>query len=127
MNARNTKSKFISKAFPRRFVDGDEEIVIPHTILAPLIGQKSNYSSVELMWSYFVQNQVLLRTFHGFSGIGKHFSVNKERIATSEIHPMSGIQSLYDSKGKKLIRYGIERQHGISFSYVHAIFMCRNI
>ena len=117
MSERHAKNEFISKAFPRRFVDGDEEIVIPHTIFAPLSGHKSNYSSVELMWSFFVQNQVLLRTFHGFSGIGKHFFVNKERIATSEIHPMSGIQSLYDSKGKKLIRYGIERQHKISFSY----------
>ena len=119
MSERHTKNEFISKAFPRRFIDGDEEIVIPHTILASLTGQKSNDSSVELMWSYFVQNQVLLRTFHGFSGIGKHFSVNKERIATSEIHPMSGIQSLYDSKGEKLIRYGINRQNIISFSYVH--------
>ena len=118
MSERHTKNEFISKAFPRRFIDGDEEIVIPHTILAPLTGQKSNYSSVELMWSYFVQNQVLLRTFHGFSGIGKHFSVNKERIATSEIHPMSGIQSLYDSKGKKLIRYGNKMKHRISFSFV---------
>ena len=123
MSGRHTKNEFISKAFPRRFIDGDEEIVIPHTILAPLTGQKSNYSSVELMWSYFVQKQVLLRTFHGFSGIGKHFSVNKERIATSEIHPMSGIQSLYDSKGKKLIRYGNKIKHKISFSYVHAIFI----
>ena len=122
MSERQTKNEFISKAFPRRFIDGDEEIVIPHTILAPLTGQKSNYSSVELMWSYFVQNQVLLRTFHGFSGIGKHFSVNKERIATSEIHPMSGIQSLYDSKGKKLIRYGITRQHEISFFCCTGIF-----
>ena len=121
MSERHTKNEFISKAFPRRFIDGDEEIVIPHTILAPLIGQKSNYSSVELMWSYFVQNQVLLRTFHGFSGIGKHLSVNKQRMATSEIHPMSGIQSLYDSKGKKLIRYGINRQHEISFSYYRNI------
>ena len=117
MSERHAWNEFISKAFPRRFVDGDEEIVIPYTILAPLTGHKSNYSNVELMWSYFVQNQVLLRTFHGFSGIGKHFSVNKQRMATSEIHPMSGIQSLYDSKGKKLIRYGINRQHEISFSY----------
>ena len=117
MSDRHTKNEFISKAFPRRFIDGDEEIVIPHTILAPLTGHKSNFSNVELMWSYFVQNQVLLRTFHGFSGIGKHFSVNKQRIATSEIHPMSGIQSLYDSKGKKLIRYYIKSQHEISFSY----------
>ena len=115
MSERHTRNEFISKAFPRRFVDGDEEIVIPHTIVAPLTEHKSNYSNVELVWSYFVQNQVLLRTFHGFSGIGKHFSVNKQRIATSEIHPMSGIQSLYDSKGKKLIRYGIKRQLEISF------------
>ena len=125
MNARNTKSKFISKAFPRRFVDGDEEIVIPHTIFASLTRHKSNSSNVELMWNYFVQNQVLLRTFHGFSGIGKHFSVNKERIATSEIHPMSGIQSLYDSKGKKLIRYGNKIKHQKSFSQVFLLY--RNI
>ena len=118
MSERHTRNEFISKAFPRRFVDGDEEIVIPHTIVAPLTEHKSNYSNVELVWSYFVQNQVLLRTFHGFSGIGKHFSVNKQRIATSEIHPMSGIQSLYDSKGKKLIRYGIKRQLEISFFFV---------
>ena len=126
MSARNTRNKFITKGFPRRFVDGNEEIVIPHTTLAPLTGHKSNFSNVELMWSYFVQNQVLLRTFHGFSGIGKHFSVNKERIATSEIHPMSGIQSLYDSKGKKLIRYGNKIKHKISFSYVH-VLLYRNI
>ena len=117
MSQRHAKNEFTSKAFPRRFIDGDEEIVIPHKILAPLTGQKSNYSSVELMLSYFVQNQVLLRTFHGFSGIGKHFSVNKRRIATSEMHPMSGIQSLYDSKGKRLIRYGNRTKHKISFSY----------
>ena len=110
MSERHARNEFISKAFPRRFVDGNEEIVIPHTIVAPLTEHKSNYSNVALMWSYFVQNQVLLRTFHGFSGIGKHFSVNNQRIATSEIHPMSGIQTLYDSKGKKLIRYGIKRQ-----------------
>ena len=119
MSERHVRNEFISKAFPRRFVDGNEEIVIPHTIFASLTRHKSNSSNVELMWNYFVQNQVLLRTFHGFSGIGKHFSVNRERMATSEIHPMSGIQSLYDSKGKKLIRYGINRQHEISFSYVH--------
>ena len=121
LSERHAWNEFISNAFPRRFVDGDEEIVIPYTILAPLTGHKSNDSNVELMWSYFVQNQVLLRTFHGFNGIGKHFSVNKQRIATSEIHPMSGIQSLYDSKGKKLIRYGINRQHEISFSYYRNI------
>ena len=117
LSERHAWNEFISKVFPRRFVDGDEEIVIPYTILAPLTGHKSNDSNVELMWSYFVQNQVLLRTFHGFSGIGKHFSVNKQRIATSEIHPMSGIQSLYDSKGKKLIRYGNKIKHQKSFSF----------
>ena len=98
------KIKFISKAFPRRFQESSEEIIVPQKTVTCITGTESNCSMVELKWDYFVQNQILKRTFHGFSGVGKHFSINGKRIFSSEIHPMSGIQSLYDSMGKKLLR-----------------------
>lgn len=96
--------KFIGKEFPRRFQEGSAEIIVPYQT-SGIISRHgfANEESVEIMWDYFVQNQVLLRTFHGFSGVGKHFLVNRKRIFSSEIHPMSGIQSLYDAMGKKLI------------------------
>ena len=104
VNSSGTKRRFISKAFPRRFQTTDEEIIVPYKTVVGIDQDDSNRNSVELMWDHFVQNQVLLRTFHGFSGVGKHFSVNRKRIVSSEIHPMSGIQSIYDSMGKKLLR-----------------------
>ena len=107
-NVYPTTSKFISKEFPRRFQDTSKEIIVPLKTTVNITGDQLNSSSVELVWDYFVQNQVLLRTFHGFSGVGKHFSVNGKRLFSSEMHPMSGIQSLYDSMGKKLLRYFLE-------------------
>ncbi len=99
-----SQPKFISKLFPRRFQVSDEEIIVPHKTMVSVTEDESNGNYLEVMWDYFVQTQVLLRTFHGFSGVGKHFSINRKRIFSSEIHPMSGIQSLYDAMGKKLLR-----------------------
>ena len=99
---------FVGKEFPRRFQEGSAEIIVPYRTTGSISSDGINMNkSVEVMWDYFVQNQVLLRTFHGFSGVGKHFSVNQKRIFSSEIHPMSGIQSLYDAMGKKIIGYYI--------------------
>ena len=50
-----------------------------------------------LNWDFYLH--YLSRTFDGFSGLGKHFYVNGTHIFTSEMHPRSGIQALYDSKG----------------------------
>ena len=97
---------FVGKEFPRRFQEGSAEIIVPYRTTGAISNDGIDKNkSVELMWDYFVQNQVLLRTFHGFSGVGKHFLVNQKRIFSSEIHPMSGIQSLYDAMGKKIIGY----------------------
>ena len=97
---------FVGKEFPRRFQEGSAEIIVPYRTTGAVSSDEINKDkSVEIMWDYFVQNQVLLRTFHGFSGVGKHFLVNQKRIFSSEIHPMSGIQSLYDAMGKKIIGY----------------------
>ena len=95
---------FVGKEFPRRFQEGSAEIIVPYRTTGAVSSDGiTKKKSVDVMWEYFVQNQVLLRTFHGFSGVGKHFSVNQKRIFSSEIHPMSGIQSLYDAMGKKII------------------------
>ena len=50
-----------------------------------------------LNWDFYLR--FLSRTFDGFSGLGKNFYVNGTQIFTSEMHPRSGIQALYDSKG----------------------------
>ena len=50
-----------------------------------------------LNWDFYLR--FLSRTFDGFSGLGKHFYVNGTQIFTSEMHPRSGTQALYDSKG----------------------------
>ena len=92
---------YTRKGFPRRLEAASQEIIVPSKAI---IHAPVNEAPIEVMWEHFVQNEVLLRTFHGFNGVGKHFSVNGKRIFSSEMHPMSGIQSLYDAMGKKLLR-----------------------
>ena len=40
-----------------------------------------------------------------YSGAGKHFKVDDKNVFSTEIHPRSGIQSLYDHEGKQILRY----------------------
>ena len=60
-----------------------------------------------LNWDFYLR--FLSRTFDGFSGLGKHFYVNGMQIFTSEMHPRSGIQALYDSKGTNHILSTFEK------------------
>ena len=55
-----------------------------------------------LNWDFYLR--FLSRAFDGFSGLGKHFYVNGTQIFSSEMHPRSGIQALYDSEGKVLVK-----------------------
>ncbi len=56
--------------------------------------------------TYGVEQFILVRSrnFEGVTGIGKHFSVGDNRVISAEMHPRSGIQSLYDDGGKELVR-----------------------
>jgi hypothetical protein len=45
------------------------------------------------------------RTFDVYSGAGKQFKVDEKNIFSTEIHPRSGIQSLYDQDGKQILRF----------------------
>ena len=55
-----------------------------------------------LNWDFYLR--FVSRAFDGFSGLGKHFYVNGTQIFSSEMHPRSGIQALYDSEGKILVK-----------------------
>ncbi len=55
-----------------------------------------------LQVEHFVQ--LKSRNFEGVSGIGKHVSVDGNRIFSAEMHPRSGIQSIYDETGGEIIR-----------------------
>ena len=44
------------------------------------------------------------RTFDGFSGLGKHFYVNNSQVFSSEMHPRSGIQAIYDNQGDLIVK-----------------------
>ena len=56
-----------------------------------------------LSWKYFVRQKS--RTFDGFSGLAKNFILNQNTlIFSSEMHPFSGLQALYDSRGDLLFK-----------------------
>ncbi|QQP33204.1 Uncharacterized protein FKW44_024495 [Caligus rogercresseyi] len=48
----------------------------------------------DLEWKHYVRASS--RSFDSFNGIGKHFMVNGKRSFSLEMHPRSGIQSVYD-------------------------------
>ena len=49
---------------------------------------------------------MLQRNFEGVGGLGKVFAIDGagDAIVTAEMHPRSGIQTLYDEGGQELVR-----------------------
>ena len=54
---------------------------------------------------FIIGNNFFSRTFDVYSGAGKQFRVEGKNIFSTEIHPRSGIQSLYDQDGKQILRF----------------------
>ena len=60
----------------------------------------------ELGKRYFTSKfRDVFRTFDVYSGVGKTFHLDGKKLFSTEIHPRSGIQSLYDSDGKQILRF----------------------
>ena len=53
-----------------------------------------------------------------YSGAGKHFKVDGKNVFSTEIHPRSGIQSLYDHEGKQILRYNNTTRAGLKRGFV---------
>ena len=90
----NIDFEFQIKELPRRYGEDDLRILLPYS---------STTNVTSLHWNYFVRQKS--RTFEGFSGLAKQFFVNKTNLVfTSEMHPFSGLQALYDHLGKLLLK-----------------------
>ena len=68
----------------------------------------------DIQWKYFVHSPRLRSSFGGnVDGIGKKLFLNGELSFSSELHPRSMIQSIYDSNGIQLLKveeYGVPKR-----------------
>lgn len=81
--------KFKAEEFPRRLESEVQRVLVPA-------------KNELLSWDFYVR--LIPRSFDGFSGLGKHFSSNGSLTFSSEMHPRSGIQALYDPKGELIVK-----------------------
>ena len=92
---------FRSETLPARFDDTKVRSVLLPASLTLLHAENSVIRTLE--WSHFVQMRQ--RNFDGVSGVGKVLSVDgADAVVTAEMHPRSGIQTLYDEAGQELVR-----------------------
>ncbi|XP_040569424.1 teneurin-m [Lepeophtheirus salmonis] len=83
------------QSLPGRSSNKMRDVVLPHSF---------QMEDLNLEWNHYVRASS--RSFDAFNGIGKHFMVNGKRSFSLEMHPRSGIQSVYDggSISKRLLR-----------------------
>ena len=95
----NISLEFEDQDFLSRSGDRERTIRIPTRIT---IAENGDGPVNVYNWEPFINMKQ--RNFDGVSGIGKHFVVNGNKVLTAEMHPRSGIQSIYNDAGKELLR-----------------------
>ena len=95
----NVTLEFEDRNFLSRNGDTERLIRVPTRVR---IEESDDGPSNVYEWQPFIDMKQ--RNFDGVSGIGKHFVVNGNKVLTAEMHPRSGIQSIYNDAGKELLR-----------------------
>ena len=79
---------FRAQDFPRRESE-NARILVP-------------FKARDISWEFYMQ--AYSRTFDPFSGLGKRMVTNESVILSSEMHPRSGAQSIYDGNGNLIVK-----------------------
>lgn len=85
------------QALPRR------DAVEPNRVLLPWRVTLLGSNDASLSWEFYLRS-MSMRSFDDFSGLGKHFFLAKNELFSSEMHPRSGIQAIYDAQSNLVVK-----------------------